>query len=127
MRKEGNRGRGPGSSTSGSVTIEASFAMLTLVVVFAMLLQGMSVIALNIALTSCAREAARVAALELDPVVAEQTVTSQAARCQPQATVRIERTDGFLDVSLSRRIRILGLPHSVVLTSSASALQEPAW
>ena len=127
MRCSKNRGRGPGSSTSGSVTIEASFSMVSLIIVFAMLVQCMSVIALNSALTSCAREAARVAALELDPVEAERSATAQVAHCHPGSELRMETTDTFIDITVSRRIRILGLPHTIQLSSTASAMKEPAW
>lgn len=127
MRTNKNRGCDPGSSTSGSVTIEAGFAMVSLVVVFAMLLQGMSVIALNSALTSCAREAARAASLELDPVAAQRAAADQVAHCHPGAVLQLTSSDAYIDVTVSRHIRILGLPRSIELSSSASALREPGW
>ena len=126
-RAEKNRGDRPGSSTSGSVTLETSFAIVSLIVVFAMLVQGMSVIALNSALTSCAREAARVATLEFDAVSAQQAALAQVAHCHPSAALELTSSGQFIDVTVSRRIHILGLPKTVTLSSSASAMKEPTW
>lgn len=123
----GSRGPCPGSAASGSVTVEASFAMVSLILVFAMLLQGMSVIALNSALTSCVREAARAAAVQLDPTAAQSAAREQVHRCQPGA--ELEMVDGvdYLDLTVVRRIHLFGLPHTVTLRSSASTLKEPSW
>lgn len=120
-----NRGSRPGSGTSGSVTIEASFGLVSLIVVFAMLVQGMSAIALQGALASCAREAARAAAIELDEVAARSAATEQVAHCQPQATIEIRSDATYYDISVHRRIRLFGLPRSVELSATASALREP--
>lgn len=127
MRRTKNRGHRPGSSTSGSVTLEATFAMFSLIMLFAMLVQGMSVIALNTALTSCAREAARSAALELDPFQAKRAAADQIAHCHPDATLDITSDATFIDVTVSRRIRILGLPTAITVSSMASAMKEPGW
>lgn len=101
--------------------------MVSLVIVFAMLMQGLSVIALNGALIACAREAARIAALELDATAAHQAATTQITRCQPGAELTLTNGDEFIDVTISRRIRILGLPRTIELSSTASALREPTW
>ena len=120
-----NRGSRPGSGTSGSVTIEASFGLVSLIVVFAMLVQGMSAIALQGALSACAREAARAAAIELDEFAARSAAVDQVAHCQPRATLEIHSDTAYYDISVHRRIRLFGLPHSVELSATASALKEP--
>lgn len=125
-RSPQNRGSRPGSGTSGSVTVEASFGLVSLIVVFAMLVQGMSAIALQGALAACAREAARAAAIELDPAAAQAAAVEQVAHCQPQATVVIDSDSTYYDISVQRRIRLFGLPRSVELSATASALKEPA-
>lgn len=122
-----NRGQRPGSTASGSVTLETAFAMVSLVVVFAMLLQGMSVVALNSALTSCAREAARAASLELDKAAANTAARAQVAHCHPAATLELSFDAAFVDATVSRRVHILGLPRMVTISSSASAMKEPTW
>lgn len=101
--------------------------MLSLIVVFAMLVQCMSVIALNTAITACAREAARVATLEFDRPAAERAARNQVAHCQPDATLELVDHPDFIDATVSRRIRVLGLPRAVTMSSTASALKEPAW
>ena len=101
--------------------------MVSLIVVFAMLIQCMSVIALNSALTSCAREAARVAALELNAISAEQAARAQVSHCHPAATLELTNDSRFIDATVSRKIHILGLPRAITLSSSASALREPTW
>lgn len=126
-RPFGSRGQGPGSATSGSVTVEASFAMVSLILVFAMLLQGMSVIALNSALTSCAREAARAAVVQLDPSAARTAAREQVRRCQPAAELEIIDGEDYLDLTVIRRIHLFGLPRTVTLRSSVSTLKEPSW
>ena len=98
-----------------------------LIVVFAMLVQCMSVVALNTALTSCAREAARVAAIELDPVAGKRAALNQVAHCHPEASLELGSDGNYIDATVSRRIRILGLPKAITLSSSASALKEPGW
>ena len=123
----GSRGSCPGSGASGSVTVEASFAMVSLILVFAMLLQGMSVIALNSALTSCVREAARAAAVQLDPTAAQSAAREQVRRCQPGADLELIDGEDYLDLTIVRRIQLFGLPHTVTLRSSASTLKEPTW
>ena len=120
-----DRGERPGSGTSGSVTIEASFALVSLIVVFAMLVQGMSAIALQGALTACAREAARAAAIELSEVAARTAASEQVAHCQPNATIEIRSDSKYYDVSVYRRIRLFGLPRTVSMSATASALKEP--
>lgn len=101
--------------------------MVSLAIVFAMLMQGLSVIALNGALTACAREAARIAALEIDPIAAQQAASAQITRCQPGAALTMNTGEQFIDVTISRRVRILGLPRTIELSSTASAMREPTW
>lgn len=120
-----NRGKSPGSGTCGSVTVEASFALVSLIVVFAMLVQGMSAIALQGALTACAREAARAAAIELEESAARAAATEQVAHCQPSATMEIRSDSKYYDISIHRRLRLFGLPRSVSMSATASALKEP--
>ena len=98
---------------------------MSLIVVFAMLVQGMSAIALQGALAACAREAARAAAIELDAGAAHTAAVDQVAHCQPQATVVVDSDSAYYDISVRRRIRLFGLPRSVELSATASALKEP--
>lgn len=121
-----NRGHRPGSCTSGSVTVEASFGLVSLIVVFAMLVQGMSAIALQGALAACAREAARAAAIELDTTAAREAAHEQVAHCQPTATLEINDDATYYDVTVQRRIRLFGLPRSVTLSATASSVKEPS-
>jgi len=107
--------------------VEASFGLVSLVLVFAMLVQGMSVIALQGALTSCAREAARIAAIELNPAAARSAAAEQVRRCQPAATMDLRESVDYYDLTVRRRVRLFGLPRTVELSASASAVREPTW
>ena len=122
-----NRGRCPGSNASGSVTIETTFAIVSLLFVFGMLVEGLSVVALDGALMSCAREAARVGVLELDAEAARARAIEQGRQCQPLAESSAAMDGDYLQVKISREIRFFGLPRTVRLQGTAVALMEPTW
>lgn len=122
-----NRGYGPGSTTSGSVTVETSFGIISLLFVFGMLVQGLHVVALNGAIVSCARESARVATLQYDAGAARAAAIEQGRQCQPNSVIDVTIIDDEVTVDVRRGVRLFGLPKTVQLQGTATGLLEPAW
>lgn len=122
------RGARPGLRVSevGSVTIETAGALVALTIFFSMLVSGLSLFGAELTLTSMARDAARSASIQNDRGGAEASL-ERLFRDVDGVQYALASGEGFVSVTLTRKVRVLRIPGGFSLRAQASALQESAW
>lgn len=116
----------PLSSCSGVLAVELAASLVALALFFLMLMPVFGFVAGQLALTSLARDAARVAAMQGDRSSAE-TAVQQVLRHAEDVHHTISSDGAFVSVRLHRSVHVLRFPMTFEMSAEASAIEEMPW